>query len=192
MASVITLVTDIFYPSLHSDPIKVPDQTGYIISHYCTIMKVSLKNVVSSIPIFFLYEQYSFNRENNNPFICNCIMWLIITDALFYILHRSLHHPKLYHLHKLHHQYKYTYGPTAIYSSISEFYISNILPNVIAFETLQLSLSEMTTIIVFQTFYTVIVSHSGYKIFEKGHLKHHLRNKEPYGLFISDAMVENI
>lgn len=194
-SSVVTFITDIFYPETRVDrdypsgvggTKDVPDHTLHVIDQYYKIMKVTLLNVASSVPLFIVYQHYSDGRENDNPFIYNFLMWLMITDVSFFIFHYSLHHPKLYHLHKLHHQYRYTYGPAALYSSLSEFYLSNVLPNLISFEVLQLSTGEMVTIIIFQTCYTVIVSHGGYKFSKDGHLKHHLQYKEPYGIFLSD------
>lgn len=187
ISSTITLVTDIFCPFLRYKS----SSTEHVIENYHKIMKVTLKNIVTSIPVFYAYEWYIGERENNNnPFIYNFVLWLMITDISFYIFHRSLHHPKLYYLHKLHHQYRYAFGPAALYSSLTEFYLSNIVPNLISFELLKLSSDEMVIIIIFETFYTVIISHGCYKFTNQSHLKHHLEYKEPYGLFLSDHLFD--
>jgi hypothetical protein len=39
----------------------------------------------------------------------------------------------------------------------------------------------------FQTFYTVIVSHGGYKFSIRSHLRHHLTGKEPYVLILRSS-----
>eukprot|EP00294_Goniomonas_avonlea_P014194 CAMPEP_0114540708 /NCGR_PEP_ID=MMETSP0114-20121206/919_1 /TAXON_ID=31324 /ORGANISM="Goniomonas sp, Strain m" /LENGTH=163 /DNA_ID=CAMNT_0001724903 /DNA_START=362 /DNA_END=853 /DNA_ORIENTATION=+ len=49
-------------------------------------------------------------------FVC-----LVIEDFMHYVLHRALHHPKLYKLiHKDHHLHTYPFGLTAVYASPQE------------------------------------------------------------------------
>lgn len=186
-ASTITFFTDIFYPSLRETKIAPVD----IIQEYTKIFKVSIPNILSSYPLFIFYQSYLADEERgeDNFLPLSILGWLILTDISFYTFHRLLHHPKFYHFHKDHHSYKYTYGPAALYSSTLEYYLSNLAPNIISFEILQLSMDEMYYIIVFQTFYTVIVSHGGYSFFKEGHLKHHITFKEPYGLLLTDRVV---
>lgn len=187
VASLATYVIDINYPQMRSDSGETSPERE-LGAEYIKILSVSIPNIISSAPFFYLYETYLDDRENDNHFLVNLLGWLMITDISFYIFHRLLHHPKLYKYHKLHHSYRYTYGPSALYSSFTEFYLSNLLPNIIAFECLCLSKNEACYIIIFETFYTVIISHGGYRLFGESHLKHHLFYKEPYGLFMTDKI----
>ena len=54
---------------------------------------------------------------------------MLVEDTLFYWSHRMLHHPLLYkHIHKQHHQYKYTVSYAAEYSHVVEATLSNVIP----------------------------------------------------------------
>ena len=194
IASSVTFLIDISYPELRKPNPKeknIPDLTGNTLVHYSQLMKIGVVNILSSVPVFWNYEYLTQNQKNSNPLLYNMIGWLLITDLLFYIIHRIFHLPSFYQYHSLHHSYTYTYGPSALYCSVEEFFLSNLLPNLISFQMLSLSHSEILILIVTQTFYTVIVSHGGYKIFVNGHQKHHLTRQEPYGLFMTDRIVVN-
>jgi len=41
-------------------------------------------------------------------FVTSPILFLLFTDSMIYWIHRGLHHPWLYKIHKLHHKYKNT------------------------------------------------------------------------------------
>jgi sterol desaturase/sphingolipid hydroxylase (fatty acid hydroxylase superfamily) len=193
-ASSVTFYIDFFYPQIRVDHRKeqsIGSCQGKAVQEYSKILPTAVFNLIITYPLFYLYESYLSWREqkNENPFYYNFICWLLLTDIFFYTVHRILHHPKLFCYHRLHHSYRYTYGPGAIYSSSVEFIFSNLLPNLLSFQILSLSRDETIIIIVFQTFYTVIVSHGGY-LFNQEHLQHHLTFQEPYGLFISDYFVD--
>lgn len=190
ISSGITFLVDIFKPEIRVDRVN----TGKVIMEYSKIVKVGMVNIISSYPLFFLFENYIMEDEelSAQSFVIDFIGWLLITDIAFYTFHRLLHLPRFYKYHKLHHEYKMTYGPGAIYSSMTEFYLSNVFPNALACYILSLSKKEMTVIIIFETFYTVIVSHGGYIFAENGHLKHHITFKEPYGLLLTDHIANAI
>ena len=55
-----------------------------------------------------------------------CVM---VEDAVFYLSHRSLHHPFFYHhIHKIHHEHKMTVGIAAQYAHPLEYVFGNLLP----------------------------------------------------------------
>jgi sterol desaturase/sphingolipid hydroxylase (fatty acid hydroxylase superfamily) len=191
-ASAITFYIDLEYPELREvNPNKKPDPDyiGGLTMEYSKLLRVGIYNCMVSMPFFWHYEYLTRDQNNDNYFIYNFLGWLIITDIIFYTTHRILHLPRFYKYHSLHHSYKYTFGPSAIYASPEEFFFGNLGPSIISFQILQLSHLEMTFIIIFQTFYTVIISHGGYKFIKTGHLQHHINNRTPYGLLISDRVV---
>jgi sterol desaturase/sphingolipid hydroxylase (fatty acid hydroxylase superfamily) len=171
---------------------NVPNRKGDLTMEYSKILRVGLFNILTSTPFFWHYENLTSSQKNDHSFLYNFIGWLIITDIVFYTVHKILHIPTFYKYHTLHHSYKYTYGPSALYASMPEFYIGNLGPNIVSFQMLQLSHFEMLVLIIFQTFYTVIVSHGGYKFSGGGHLKHHLTQGAPYGLLLTDKICDFI
>jgi sterol desaturase/sphingolipid hydroxylase (fatty acid hydroxylase superfamily) len=188
IASAITFYVDLEYPETRQKPENFPDYKGGVLMEYSKIMKVGIVNCLGSMPFFWNYEYLTLDQKNDHSIAYNFLGWLLITDIVFYTVHRILHLPKLYKYHSLHHSYRYTYGPSAIYSSFVEFFLGNLGPNIVSFQFLQFSHLEMTLFIIFQTFYTVIVSHGGYKFSRNGHLQHHLTNKEPYGLLFTSIL----
>lgn len=61
--------------------------------------------------------------------VLQILVCMVVEDTLFYWIHRTLHHPRLYkHLHKQHHQFINTVSYAAEYSSPIEQTISNVLP----------------------------------------------------------------
>ena len=195
IASAVTFFLDVNYPDIREKhPLKKPppDHTGEVTMEYSKLLRTGVVNCIMAMPAFWNYEYFTSELENDHSFIYNFVVWMMITDIVFYTVHRILHLPRFYKYHKLHHTYKYTYGPSAIYASPLEFVLGNIGPNFVSFTLLRLSHWEMTVIIVFQTFYTVIVSHGGYKFASGGHLQHHLTKKEPYGLLLTDKVVSLI
>lgn len=191
-ASAITFYIDLEYPQMREQnpqKMNVPDRKGDVFLEYSKTLKIGCFNIISSFPAFFHFEHCTYEQHNDHSFFYNFIGWLLITDIVFYTVHRILHLPRFYKYHSLHHSYKYTYGPSALYASPLEFYFGNLGPNIISFQILQLSQLEMLILIIFQTFYTTIVSHGGYKFSAGGHLRHHLTQGEPYGLLLSDKVV---
>lgn len=185
IASSITFYIDLYYPQARIRP----ESQDKVTEEYIKIFPDTIYNCLVAMPLFFHYDYFTRQQTNDRNFLENFVLWLIITDIIFYIVHRSLHHPKLYHLHSLHHSYKYTYGPSAIYASVPEFLIGNLGPSIISYQLLSLDSQEITIITVFQIFYTVLVSHGGYV---EGHLDHHITRKEPYGLLLSDKIISLI
>lgn len=65
--------------------------------------------------------------------LCQIVIFMVVTDALFYWTHRLFHHRLIYkHVHKKHHEFKVSYGIAAEYAHPLETTISNIMPTLIA------------------------------------------------------------
>lgn len=128
--------------------------------------------------------------ENNNFFIINFMLWLFITDFLFYFLHKLFHLKTLYRFHAIHHEYSYTFGMGAIYAHPIDFLTTNIFPLSFPIVFLNIPMSHGNLISLFATVYTVVISHGSYKLISgRGHLIHHVKRKYNYGLFLFDRLL---
>jgi len=57
---------------------------------------------------------------------------VLLTDALFYPLHRLVHHPRLYSFHATHHTWTRPIGMSALYADRLEHCVVNVLPPLVA------------------------------------------------------------
>ena len=96
----------------------------------------------------------------------------------------------MYSYHKIHHKYKYTYGIGAIYAHPIEFFLANLVPVALPMFLFGIPLWLCDWIVFFATFYTITISHGGFKIrLGKSHLNHHLKFKYNYGLLKMDNVM---
>ena len=63
-------------------------------------------SLLSALPYEFSLESWPTTFE----IVWQFLLFLIVEDTLFYWGHRMLHHPKLYWIHKHHHEYHQTIG----------------------------------------------------------------------------------
>ena len=61
-------------------------------------------------------------------FLFNVWFSFVIEDFFFYWVHRLLHHPKMYWIHKKHHKFYNTFHMACIYTHWIEFVLGNVLP----------------------------------------------------------------
>ena len=87
-----------------------------------------LTNLSIGTGMLHIMDNYYYKETNNFYFIFNFVLWFILSDFIFFFVHINLHRKQLYWLHKKHHEYIYTYGLGAIYSSCFEFVFGNIFP----------------------------------------------------------------
>ena len=116
--------------------------------------------------------------------------WIVAMPEL--CRYRLLHLKSLYYFHARHHEYNYTFGAGAIYAGLVDFLFANILPSFLPIYWISPNNETIKFIIIFSTFYTVVVSHGGYKFLRKAHLNHHIYRRVNYGLFISDRVMDKI
>jgi len=116
-------------------------------------------------------------------------IWLLLTDVSFFAVHYMLHTPQMYWLHAKHHSFRYTHGIGAIYSSVFEFVVGNLGTATLPIYVFSIPQDYVKIIIVLASFYTVVISHSGFKCVNKTHLTHHLKYKVNYGLFLTDKIM---
>lgn len=169
----------------------LPVTRDKIIEDYKKIFPLSCLNLMISKIIFDYTELNLLNEELFNPKISllKLILWLILSDLLFYSLHYLFHHPYLYaYFHSYHHEYNYTYGLGALYGHPIDYFVTNLIPLILPIIVLQIHKYLIVFLILFSTLYTVIVSHGGYNELPRSHLLHHTRRNVNYGLFYTDVM----
>lgn len=181
-SSFFCFIADYYFPKTRIYPLHKQK----IIKNYKQILPCVLINLCISYPIFDIANIYYNTIETNklNPII-NIFLWLCISDLIFYNVHRLLHTKQLYFIHSIHHEYRYTHGIGAIYAHPIEFVLNNIVALVLPIYFIGIPLYQGYLIMVFSTFYTVVISHGGF-IKDQDHLIHHQKYKYNYGLFIMD------
>ena len=186
ISSAICAGIDYFFPSLRVD--KVSKES--IIKDYKKMLPIVCSNLLLAYPIFKYTGDYidRLNIQDQN-FYEYMLIWLLITDFTFYGIHRAFHQSYLFKkIHYIHHRFFYTYGMGAIYAHPLDFLLANLFPTFLTVWIIPPTRDTAIFIIVFSSTFTVFVSHGCYKIFDDSHLKHHLRFKKNYGLFISDRI----
>jgi sterol desaturase/sphingolipid hydroxylase (fatty acid hydroxylase superfamily) len=189
ISSIVCFLTDIFRPDL-----RVKEESRKeILKFYIQMIPAIEMNLIVAMPTFYYFEEVMKEQERNEyPFIFNFFAWLLLTDFIFYCNHRLLHLKSLYYFHARHHEYNYTFGAGAIYAGLVDFLFANILPSFLPIYWISPNNETIKFIIIFSTFYTVVVSHGGYKFLRKAHLNHHIYRRVNYGLFISDRIMDKI
>lgn len=90
---------------------------------------------------------------------------MILEDTVFYWVHRTLHHPKLYPLiHKKHHEFYTTVSMSAEYAHPIEYAFGNVIPVFVAAKLLgsRMHLVTVATWLIMRVGETVD-GHSGYE-----------------------------
>lgn len=165
-----------------------------ILINYYDMLPTVIINLLIAYPYFYYIEPYIIypNLNTDNIYwylslVYYFILWLILSDMFFYTIHRLFHHKKLYWLHSKHHKYRYTHGMGAIYASIPDFIICNLVPLTLPIMIMNIPYDYVKMIVIFSSFTTVFVSHSGF-IWFNTHLFHHLKFTVNYGFMISDKL----
>ena len=182
-SSILCYYIDINYPKL-----RVKEETKDIINkEYINMLpQVSLNLFIGTFILYIIDVNY-FIVSNNLNLFANILYWFILSDCMFFTIHKILHKRELYWLHKKHHEYIYTYGIGSIYSSCFEFIVGNLFPLIYPIILLGIPRFYAYIITIFATFYTVVISHGGYLKNNK-HLQHHITRSKYFGLGISDRI----
>lgn len=163
-----------------------------ILTDYKKISIRVFKNMILSFPVFYIFENKILISDNIKNNIYNYhisyyyFLWLLLADLLFYTFHRLVHTPKLFFLHKQHHEYRYPYGYAAIYCGYIELVLGNLFPLLVPCYILDIPDELVRNLIGFSTIWTIVVSHSSLQNIDIKHNIHHQKLKYNYGLFITD------
>jgi len=101
-------------------------------------------------------------------------------DLWFYSLHRLLHHPLFYWLHKQHHEVVHPIGVLSLYAHPFDAIILNMGSMLILHLFLQTSFFQICLLGTFATVNTIVQSHTGRG--QYGHHIHHLYRNCNYGI----------
>jgi sterol desaturase/sphingolipid hydroxylase (fatty acid hydroxylase superfamily) len=112
--------------------------------------------------------------------IMHIIINYILGDVWFYTLHRICHQPKLYFLHKQHHEVINTIGILSLYAHPFDAIIINLGSMMTLHLILQFSFFQIMFIGGIATISTIITSHTGRGIYS--HQLHHLYRNCNYGI----------
>tara|TARA_B100000795_G_C22779464_1_gene431566 strand:- start:454 stop:1086 length:633 start_codon:yes stop_codon:yes gene_type:complete len=165
-----------------------------IYEDYKKILPVVVRNLIISYPIFYYSEYYLFmidNIKNNNYYyytITYILLWYILSDLFFYMVHRFFHTKTFYFLHKKHHEFNNPYGIGAIYCGIMEMVFSNLLSLLLPVYFIEVPENLVLKMIVGMTFWTVFMSHGCFQEINHSHVIHHRKLTCNYGLFITDRI----
>lgn len=185
-SSAFCMLLDFTVPGLR---VKTNDKQK-IKEDYLKILPVAFTNLILAWPVLDLSENYlRYQQRNNYPFFPNVLFWLLVADFIFYFAHRLLHFKSLYYFHSLHHEYDYSYGAGAFYAHPVDFMFANLLPIISPLLIFKPPDYFIHLVAIFATAYTVIVSHSSFKIFSFSHLNHHIYRTKNYGLFLTDKLL---
>ena len=142
-----------------------------------------------TLPYSLFLESYIKDKERNDyGFLVNFILSYISADFLSYWAHRLFHHPALYFIHKVHHEYMHPLAMGALYAHPIDFFVINLFPFTFSIFFLYPPDWVIKAIIVIAILVSTLQSHGGYTVFDDAHLKHHKFYKVNYGLGIFDRM----
>lgn len=154
-------------------------------NYYLKCYEVVMWNTLihSWLPCFFLacYTNYYPQEYSFLKMVFDLFFSLIVTDFVYYLVHRILHTKYFYQYHKQHHQIVAPIGFSAVYMSWFDFCFGNIIP---VFLPLFILGSDVITIrlwIAIITINTVMFAHSGYQIADF-HDKHHEKINKNFGI----------
>lgn len=64
------------------------------------------------------------------------MLFLIVEEVTFYFVHKFLHTPKFYWIHKQHHEYNTTICLALVYASPLEHILANLIPSGLGYSML--------------------------------------------------------
>ena len=186
-SSLFCFCIDFFMPQYRVNKVT----TELLLNDYYNMFPIVILNIAAAYPYFYAVENYLMDYEPNQQyFILNLVAWLFTTDVLFYSIHRTFHNKYLYPYHAIHHRYKYTYGMGSVYAHTLEFYLANLFPINAPMVLYSIPLEMCNAIVFFATFYTIVISHGGFKTeLGSSHLYHHLKYKYNFGLLKMDKFM---
>lgn len=143
-----------------------------------------------TLPYSLMLENYIDEKERNDyNFLVNFLLTFLISDTMFYWSHRLFHHPKLYWMHKKHHEYTYPLGFGAMYAHPVDYIVVNLIPYTAPVFILHPTDEFIKFVVVLAISLTVIQSHGCFTFLDDGHLKHHKYYKVNYGLGLMDRIM---
>lgn len=109
--------------------VAVSNHKWFRYCNYCTPLHLTgLHEICFWTHIISFFHVISFSMPISKSYSSLCIL-LILTLAVFYMLHRLWHHPLMYAMfHKKHHEFKAPFAWSAEHASLTELLIVDISP----------------------------------------------------------------
>lgn len=149
------------------------------------VKEVTINVMRNMIISFILLNIIFINEITYFDYLHPCIKFLVcllFTEIWFYHVHIMLHQPQLYKLfHKQHHKFTKPYALTALYCSLYEFIVCNLVTASIGPLIMNLNGIWLYTWITIITL-NLVISHSGVG-YSEAHDRHHNLFKCEYGIF---------
>lgn len=157
-----------------------------IMEVYRYVLPVVVKNTfLFSVPFALLGGLYDVKYQGDFSMmkcLFDMFVALLCIDPFFYCVHRMLHIPMLYKLiHKKHHEITKPVGMAAVYSTVANFYLNDVIP---VYLPLYITGAHPITVkiwTVISVSNAVIFAHSGFKWIASFHDKHHQCFTKNYG-----------
>lgn len=180
--SLFSMFIDILY---FNNWFKIKIYQPYIIDTLKNIFKTVLINQIISVPIFLF-----FNFETSNSFrfiqIFYFLLFIIVYDFFFYHIHIVFHLNFFYtKFHKYHEKWVDPIGISVFYSHPVEHIFLNVLPFLLSAKICLLNLSFLRVLQFIFLFYSIFISHGGFKIpyYSNFHIYHHNKQNCNFGIF---------
>ena len=187
VSSLFCYFVDINYPQLRVKP----EPNEIVKKEYLHMLPQVSANLFIGTVFLNIIDLNYYTITNNFNLFTNLFFWFILSDGMFFTIHKTLHRKELYYLHKKHHEYVYTYGIGSIYSSCFEFIVGNLFSLSYPIILLKIPRPHAYIITSIATFFTVVISHGGY-LKDADHLQHHITRSKNFGLGLSDIIYSAI
>ena len=158
---------------------KVQNKTKqYVINVYKKCLPTVLFNsFIATIPFFIfipLIENiFDFDYDIYKHFF-DILVAYVLTDCFFFFFHKLMHTRLLYKkFHKKHHEITAPIGISAIYTTITDLYLGNLLPIGSPMFILSSHPHTIKFWIAMSAINTVVLAHSGFKWLSDFHDYHH-------------------
>lgn len=153
--------------------------------------KVSVRNLIINhllVLITILNTERGFSTEKTNfaYILRDVVLYYIVHDKIFWIIHRIIHLPLIYKIHKQHHSTFGTIAVSCFYMSVVDAVLELFVPFILP--VLIINGSKIATIVwsiiaITNTF----TAHSGYGILD--HYNHHSKQNVNYSVYLTDILL---
>ncbi len=182
-------ILDKLYPKYLSKYIKKQTNKNETVT-YIEMLSVSTGNFGIVITLFKIVVLY-FNRGYDMTYVSlpilffELIMYVTCYEVMFYNLHRLIHQPNLYWIHKKHHLTFGTVAVSCFYMTLQDMILEIFIPVIsgpFLYNGHSITLLIWTTLAIFNT----AKEHSGYgRLY---HYHHHTSQNKNYGLVFLDSI----
>lgn len=160
-------------------------QSDLMLNYKKCIGTVLCNTVIATIPLSMIFGYYEHNYTssfNIYHLFLDMAIARVLTEILFYGMHRILHFEPFYkYFHKKHHEIIAPIGISAVYMTVTDFYLGNVLPIYLPMIIIKAHPLTIKIWCVITTLTAIIGGHSGFKYISESHDYHHSLFNKNYG-----------